>query len=232
MEVWIGSSGFSYKAWKGPFYPEDLPDKEMLRYYGTRLPAVELDNTFYRMPKRAVLEGWSAQTPESFRFTLKASRRITHFARLKDADEPMSFLMNNVRILGEKLGCVLFQLPPFLQKDVARLEAFLPLIPEDVPAAFEFRHKSWFDEEVMSCLRSRRVALCLADTEKTELETLDQTADWGYLRLRKQGYDEVELSDWAARIRDTGWEKAFIFFKHEEAGVGPLLGEQLLRVLR
>ena len=230
MEAWIGSSGFSYKAWKGPFYPADLPDKEMLHHYGNRLPAVEMDSTFYRMPKRAVLESWAEQTPQRFRFAIKASRRITHFARLKDAEEPMSFLMKNVQILGDKLGCVLFQLPPFLKKDLALLEDFLPLIPADVPAAFEFRNKSWFDDDVVACLRSRNISQCFSDTEKTDGDELIGSANWGYLRLRKPSYTEEEVAVWSDRIRKMGWERVFVFFKHEDEGTGPRLAGRFLEL--
>ncbi|MCA9727451.1 MAG: DUF72 domain-containing protein [Candidatus Eisenbacteria bacterium] len=232
MKVWVGTSGFSYKPWKGPFYPVDLPDGDMLRFYGERLPAVEIDNSFYRMPKKTVLEGWTHQVPEAFRFTLKASRRITHFARLKNTDEPMSFLMSNVRELGPRLGAVLFQLPPNLKKDVDRLRAFLPLIPEDIPAAFEFRHESWFDEEVYTVLREHERALCQADTDEEALDHFVTTASWGYLRLRREDYTPGHLRTWAERIREQAWSHAFVFFKHEDGGTGPRWAGELRDLTR
>ena len=231
MQFWIGTSGFSYKPWKGIFYPADLPDKEMLSYYSGRLPAVEIDNSFYRMPKREVLEGWTRQVPEQFRFTIKASRRITHFARLRNTEEPMSFLMSNVRVLGPRLGAVLFQLPPNLPKDVERLRAFLPLIPEDIPAAFEFRHDSWFDEETYLALRERGFALCQADTDEQALESLVSTASWGYVRLRREDYTPGHLLNWAQRIREQAWSDAYIFFKHEDGAVGPRRAAELRELL-
>jgi uncharacterized protein YecE (DUF72 family) len=211
MKIWVGTSGFSYKPWKGVFYPPGLP-------------AVEIDNSFYRMPKKAVLEGWTQQVPETFRFTIKASRRITHFARLENTDEPMSFLMGNVRSLGERLGAVLFQLPPNLPKDVERLRAFFPLIPEDIPAAFEFRHDSWFDEETYAALRERGFALCQADTDEQPLEAL-------YLRLRREDYTPGHFRTWAERIREQAWTDAFIFFKHEDGGTGPRWAGELRELM-
>ncbi len=231
MRIWIGTSGFSYKPWKGIFYPADLPDAEMLHYYSEKLPAVEIDNSFYRMPKKAVLEGWAQQVPESFRFTLKASRRITHFSRLRNAEEPMSFLMSNVRALGDHLGAVLFQLPPNFPKDPERLRAFFPLVPEDIPAAFEFRHDSWFDEETYGALRERGFALCQADMDEAPLESLVSTASWGYLRLRREDYSPEALRDWAGRIREQAWSDAYIFFKHEDGGVGPRWAGDLRELL-
>lgn len=231
MRVWMGTSGFSYKPWKGPFYPEKLPDGEMLSYYATQLPAVEIDNTFYRMPKKSVLEGWTEKVPESFRFTIKASRRITHFARLKGAEEPTAFLTENVRVLGSRLGAVLFQLPPNLKKDLPRLVDFLPLIPADLPAAFEFRHETWFDDEVLSTLAARNVALCYADTAETPITDLQRTAPFGYLRLRRDEYTSEDLAKWIEMIQKPGWDDLYLFFKHEDAGVGPRLARELRDLL-
>jgi uncharacterized protein YecE (DUF72 family) len=223
VELYVGTSGYSYKEWKGSFYPEDLPAKEMLRYYGERLSAVEINNTFYRLPKVSVLESWAEQVPDRFRFSIKASRRITHFARLKsEARDPTEYLLSTVDTLGTRLGAVLFQLPPNLKADAARLAAFLEMLPDDTPAAFEFRHESWTHDEVHDLLRARGMALVCADTEETdEDEALVETGSWGYLRLRRPGYSDEDLARWADRLRDTGWDHAFVFFKHEDEGAGP-----------
>lgn len=227
MDCIVGTSGFSYKPWKGIFYPAKLPDKEMLRFYSGVLGGVEIDNTFYRLPRQSVLEGWAAQVPETFRFTLKASRRITHFARLKNAEEPLAFLMNNAQVLGARLGAVLFQLPPNLNKDLARLEAFLALLPPEVPAAFEFRATSWNDSEVHDALRRRGVALCQADMDDEPLEELVATAPFGYVRLRREDYDDAALDAWARKIRGMQWDRVLIFFKHEDGGIGPVRAQAL-----
>ncbi len=223
MDLLVGTSGFAYKEWKGSFYPEKFPASGMLRFYAERLPAVEINNTFYRMPKPAVLEGWAAQVPEGFRFVLKASRRITHHKRLKDAEDEVGFLYRTAATLGERLGAILFQLPPYLHKDLARLERFLAGLPSAHAAAFEFRHPSWFEDDVVDRLRDAGAALCCADTGEGNDAPLAATAEFGYLRLRRTGYDEAELGRWVQRISAQPWERAFVFFKHEDAGVGPAL---------
>ncbi|HVQ53570.1 MAG TPA: DUF72 domain-containing protein, partial [Thermoanaerobaculia bacterium] len=210
MRVLTGTSGFSYKEWKGTFYPEDLAADAMLAYYAERLPAVEINNTFYRMPKPALLEGWAAQVPEAFRFVLKASQRITHHKRLKEAGDEVAYFFGVAATLGERLGPALFQLPPNLKKDLPRLDAFLQTIPEGRRAAFEFRHASWFEEDVFHALRSRGAALCIAEDE--ELATpLVATADWGYLRLRRQDYGDADVAAWAERVRGQKWDEAYVF---------------------
>jgi len=223
VDLLVGTSGYSYKEWKGPFYPEDLRASEMLRYYGERLNSVEINNTFYRMPKESVLQDWSSQVPDSFRFSLKASRKITHFKRLKpEAAEETEYLVRTAGALGPKLGVLLFQLPPNLKKDVDRLRTFLTLLPADLPAAFEFRHESWDDEEVFDCLRGHGAALCCADTEDGgEDAPLVSTAPWGYLRLRRPTYEKADLERWATRVAQQPWNRAFVFFKHEDEGAGP-----------
>jgi uncharacterized protein YecE (DUF72 family) len=226
MRVLAGTSGFSYKEWKGSFYPEGLPAEAMLRYYSERLPAVEINNTFYRMPKPALLEGWLGQVGRGFRFALKASQRITHHKRLKDAGEEVGYFFQVAATLGERLGPALFQLPPNLKKDLPRLEAFLGTIPAGRRAAFEFRHASWFEEDVFEVLQSRGAALCIAEDE--DLATpLVATADWGYLRLRRQDYTEADVAVWAERVRGQKWVEAYVFFKHEDAGSGPKLAARL-----
>lgn len=228
---YIGTSGFSYKEWKGKFYPEDLSASDMLRFYGQRLPAVELNNTFYKMPRSSVLESWSNQVPNNFHFAIKASRRITHIKRLKDVAEETKYLLDKLEILGERLGVILFQLPPYLRKDISRLQSFIDLLPEPSCAAFEFRHESWNEGDVRDLLRSRNFALCVADTDDGLEAPTRSTADWGYLRLRREVYSRADLIAWRRYIMDRKWEKAYVFFKHEDEGAGPRLAEQFLELL-
>jgi uncharacterized protein YecE (DUF72 family) len=230
MNLYVGTSGYSYKEWKGSFYPADLPAKQMLRYYGERFNTVEINNTFYRMPKASVLEGWAGEVPASFRFILKAPQRITHMQRLKDAADSVSYLLEVAGALKERLGPLLFQLPPNLKKDVPRLREFLALLPSQRRAAFEFRHESWFDEEVFGLLRDHQTALCIAEAEG-DLETpFVSTAPWGYLRLRRPDYGDKELRDWGQRIGGQGWQDAFVFFKHEDEGKGPKFAARFLEL--
>ncbi len=228
MEILAGTSGFSYKEWKGRFYPEDLAADGMLSYYAGRLPAVEINNTFYRLPRESVVEAWAEQVPETFRFVIKASRRITHFKRLKGAEDETGYLLRTVGLLGERLGAVLFQLPPNMKQDLERLDAFLSGLGDPGRAAFEFRHASWFSEDTYECLRSHGTALCVADTDEEDAAIVS-TAPWGYLRLRKVDYPESALAEWADRVEGTGWERAFVFFKHEDDGAGPEMAEGFLR---
>ncbi len=223
MDIYTGTSGYSYKEWQGVFYPEKIAAAKMLAFYAERLSSVEINNTFYRLPRASVLEQWRAQVPASFRFSIKASRRITHLKRLKEAQEETGYLLETLDALGASLGVVLFQLPPFLRKDCERLASFLELVPPEVPATFEFRHPSWFDEEVYAVLRARNAALCLADAGDDADAPRVATADWGYLRLRRDDYDEARLADWAACVAAQDWRRAFVFFKHEDAGAGPRL---------
>jgi len=230
MRVLAGTSGYSYAEWKGSFYPEDLPATEMLRYYAGKLPAVEINNTFYRMPKAEMLSRWAETVPDGFVFALKASQQITHRKRLKDAADPTAYFFQTATTLGDRLGPVLFQLPPNFKKDLSRLTEFLALLPPASRAAFEFRHASWFDEEVFVALSERGAALCIAEDE--ELATpLVATTGWGYLRLRRQDYGEVEIRAWAQKILAQPWSEAYVFFKHEEGGRGPSLAGTLTRIL-
>lgn len=231
MKVWVGTSGYSYKEWLGNFYPEDLSPKEMLRSYASRLPAVEINNTFYRLPKESVLASWAEQVPAEFRFVLKAAQKITHVKRLKDAGAEVEYLFRVIGALGQHLGAILFQLPPNLRKDVERLERFLTLVPDGRAVAFEFRHPSWFDDEVLALLRARNCALCLADTDETQNPDLTPTATWGYMRLRRSDYSHDDLLKWRERILAQNWDHAFVFFKHEDEGIGPKLGREFLDLL-
>ena len=224
MELFVGTSGYSYKEWKGTFYPAELPEEEMLAYYGERFNTVEINNTFYRLPTEKLLASWAQKVPGSFRFTLKASRKITHLKRLKEAQEETEYLVRTAQSLDGRLGTILFQLPPYLPKDSPRLEGFLGLLPATLRAAFEFRHPTWMHEEVLALLRGRNAALCLSDTDESpHEEELPVTADWGYLRLRRSGYQEAQLADWARRLRGQPWREAYVYFKHEEAGLGAQL---------
>ena len=231
MNLYVGTSGYSYKEWKGTFYPDDLPDKQMLRFYGERFRSVEINNTFYRMPKASVLEAWAKEVPADFMFVLKASQRITHHQRLKDTDDSVSYLLEVAGALKERLGPLLFQLPPYLKKDAPRLREFLALLPSDRRAAFEFRHQSWFDDEVFGLLRDHRAVLCIAEAENDLEIPFVSTADWGYLRLRRPDYGDAELKAWAKRVHEQKWREAFIFFKHEEEGKGPEFARLLMKLL-
>ncbi len=230
MNLYVGTSGYSYKEWKGPFYPKDLPDKQMLHFYGERFRTVEINNTFYRMPKESVLEAWAAEVSPEFKFVLKASQRITHMQRLKDADDSVSYLLRVAGVLLKRLGPLLFQLPPNFQKDVPRLRRFLELIPRERRAAFEFRHQSWFDPEVFDLLREYQAVLCIAEAENDLEIPFVSTADWGYLRLRRPDYGDEELKEWVKRVRQQDWQEAFIFFKHEDEGKAPLMGKRFLEL--
>jgi uncharacterized protein YecE (DUF72 family) len=231
MRVFTGTSGYSYKEWKGRFYPEKMKEPDMLGFYAGRFPTVEINNTFYRMPAAEMLQKWGEQTPESFTFVLKAPQRITHHKRLGDAGGDVAYFFETARALGGKLGPVLFQLPPYMKKDLGRLTAFLDLLPPDPPAAFEFRHASWFDDEVKDALRARGAALCLADTDEEPLQDVAATAAWGYLRLRRLAYAEADLAAWADRVRAQPWERAFVFFKHEDEARGPEFAAAFARLV-
>lgn len=230
MTLYVGTSGYSYKEWKGSFYPEKIPAKEMLRYYSERLSTVEINATFYRMPQPSMLENWKEQVPSTFRFSLKAPQRITHFKRLKETDEETKYFLDTASLLGDQLGVVLFQLPPNMQKDLPRLESFLAQLPSATRAAFEFCHPTWFDDDVLDFLRSQNRALVVSDTDDMPTTHIDKTADWGYLRLRRVNYSEEILAEWLGRIRAQDWKETFLFFKHEDAGTGPKLAAQFLEL--
>jgi uncharacterized protein YecE (DUF72 family) len=232
MKLHVGTSGYSYKEWKGNFYPEDLPAKEMLSYYSRRLPAVEINNTFYRLPQPSMMENWNAQVPERFRFSIKATQRITHIKRLKNAAEETKYLLETAALLGERLGVVLFQLPPNFKKDNERLKAFLDLLKPELRTALEFRHESWFDDETFDLLRERDCALVVSDTDEKPLTEIISTARWGYLRLRRTAYDENGLVEWMKRVQDQKWKDAFVFFKHEDEGTGPKLAAQFIEMAK
>jgi uncharacterized protein YecE (DUF72 family) len=231
MKFWIGTSGFQYAEWKGNFYPEDLPAAKMLPFYAERFSTTEINYTFHRIPAPKTIENWKAQTPEKFRFALKAPQRITHWSKLRDCADTLEYFLKVVHGLGERLGPVLFQLPPTFQKDADVVRSFLREFPS-MRAAFEFRHESWFDAEIFDLLKSRNITLCIADTEA--LATPKKiTADYGYFRLRREDYIKSDVERWAEFVRDhkSNWKDVFVYFKHEESGIGPKLAQQMLKLL-
>jgi uncharacterized protein YecE (DUF72 family) len=232
MNVLVGTSGFAFKEWKGPFYPEDLKDEAMLGYYSGRYPTVEINNTFYRLPKEHVLQDWASQVPESFSFSIKASQRITHYARLKpESASALGFLLKNTSTLGNRLGPILFQLPPNMQKNLERLQGFLALLPCDRRFTIEFRHESWFDEDVFSLLRDHDIALCGSESEEFTGVNV-ATASWGYLRLHRQDYNDDMLAAWQQRVATQSWKDAYVFFKHDYIdGSGPLAVERFVEMI-
>ena len=232
MRNYVGTSGYSYKQWCGPFYPEGTKPAQMLGHYSGQLKAVEINNTFYRMPKHEVLAGWAEQVPEEFRFVLKATRRITHFKRLKPSSiEELTYVLETSDALGDRRGPMLFQLPPNMKKDAERLSGFLELLPDGFRAAFEFRHPSWFDDEVFDALAERQLALVIADTGGDDDPPFRGTADYGYFRLRSEDYSDAALQEWAARIAAQSWSEVFVFFKHEDEGAGPRLAKRFEELL-
>jgi uncharacterized protein YecE (DUF72 family) len=231
--AWIGTSGYNYTEWKGPFYPADLPEKAMLAYYAQRFNTVEINYTFYRMPTVRILQGWAKEAPEQFLFTLKAPRRITHDLRLRDAADPVTDFCETATALKKRLGALLFQLPPFLKKDSSRLEDFLHQLPPGFRVAFEFRNPSWFADDVYECMRRFNVALCVSESEQRDTP-LEVTADFGYFRLRRPDYSDADLAAWASRLHDVAsrWQDTFVYFKHEAAGKGPELAARLRQLMQ
>ena len=216
-KLYAGASGYSFKEWCGAFYPEKMKGEEMLPFYSARLPTVEINNTFYRMPRTSMLEEWVKITPDAFRFSIKASRRITHMSRIKadTAAESVGYLYKALESLGAKRGPVLFQLPPNLKKDLPRLEEFLKLLPADHRAAFEFRNASWFEDDVYAALEGAGASLCFSEREDNAPPPLVETAPWGYVRLRLEEYSDAELKAWAERLAATGWKDVYAYFMHE-----------------
>lgn len=223
----VGTSGYNYPEWRGTFYPEKFSTSKMLAFYAERFSTVEINYTFYRMPTEKLLEGWSAGTPEHFAFTLKAPKRITHDAKLQRCEDTLQAFCRIARTLGPKLGVLLFQLAPNFKKDTEVLKTFLELLPEGTRAAFEFRHPSWFETEVFEALRARNVALCIADSEKLSTP-VEVTADYGYFRLRDEGYQQADLEKWAGIVKGLPPSDAFVYFKHEEQGLGPEFAKRFI----
>jgi uncharacterized protein YecE (DUF72 family) len=225
-----GTSGYAFKEWKGAFYPPTLSDDEWLAFYASRFPTVEINNTFYRLPKQSVLQDWASRVPEEFTFAIKASQRITHHARLKpECADAVDFLLQNTAVLGDRCGPILFQLPPNLKKDVDRLRGFLGLLPNGRRYTIEFRHESWFDDEVFAILRDRDVALCVAEQDDFKCP-VQSTASWGYLRLHRLDYDDAALGEWAKCVAAQQWSETYIYFKHDEGnGSGPPAVDAFMR---
>src|SRR5215217_533967 len=231
MNLWIGTSGFQYAEWKGTFYSEDLAAAKMLPFYAERFVTTEVNYTFHRIPAQKTIDNWKAQTPEKFRFALKAPQKITHWAKLRDCADTLDYFCKVVTGLGERLGPVLFQLPPTFKKDADVLSSSIREFP-NIRAAFEFRNESWFDEEIFDLLKSRNIALCIADTDAIATPK-KITADYGYLRLRREDYSEADMKRWSDFVReqDANWRDTFVYFKHEESGIGPKLAKQMIDIL-
>ena len=231
MDLLAGTSGYSYKEWCGHFYPEKLPADAMLRYYAERLPTVEINNTFYRMPAETMLARWLTEVPEHFTFTLKAPRRITHEKRLKDAGPDVAEFIRRASLLGDKLGVLLFQLPPFLKKDLSRLTDFLAPLPAGQRVAFEFRNDSWQSDDVYEALRAHSALLCVTDTDEGDTPFVT-TADYGYLRLRRTHYDDADLSRWLDRIATLPLARVYVYFMHEDEALGTRFAQRLMELWR
>jgi uncharacterized protein YecE (DUF72 family) len=229
MRLFAGASGYSFKEWKGTFYPLNMKPDGMLAFYSARLPTVEINNTFYRMPRTEMLDNWAKTVPPAFRFSIKASRRITHFAQLKpeSAADSVSFLYRSLESLGEKRGPVLFQLPPFLKKDLPRLRDFLDLLPQGHEAAFEFRNDTWLSDDVYETLKAKGASLCLSEREDNAPPPLVETTGWGYVRLRLEEYADADLERWARRLQDTRWSAIYVYFMHEPTA--PAYAQTLMR---
>lgn len=230
--ILVGTSGYNYPEWKGSFYPPDLPAAKMLPFYAQQFNTVEINYTFYRMPTPKLVANWAAQVPEHFRFTLKAPKRITHDRRLRDVAQPVSAFLETAAELGPRLGALLFQLPPNFKRDLEVFDAFLDVLPPKVCAAFEFRNDSWLDDEVYARLKARNLALCVADSEKRSTPVI-ATADYAYLRLRDEGYQEGDIATWSHIVSDLQQtcKDVYVYFKHEDEGKGALFGQTMLRQL-
>ncbi|MGZ5004717.1 MAG: DUF72 domain-containing protein [Chthoniobacterales bacterium] len=232
MNYWIGTSGFQYVEWKGTFYPEDLPTAKMLPYFAERLATTEINYSFHRIPSAKTIEGWWKATPERFRFSLKAPQKVTHWAKLRNCGDTLRYFHQVICDLEKKLGCVLFQLPPTLKKDAALLRDFLADVPDGMRAAFEFRDPGWFSEDIYELLKSKNLALCIADSEKLATPEI-ATADYGYLRLRREDYQNADVARWSdfVKSKESAWSDAYVYFKHEESGIGPKLARQMIELL-
>lgn len=224
----VGTSGFSYDEWRPAFYPDDLKKAQMLAYYAERLPAVELNNTFYRMPSTKMVTTWSQQVPASFRFAIKATQRLTWTQKLVDCGELLTVLWNVLEPLGDRLGCVFYQVPKWVRKDAAVLRDFLSHQKPGVKVAFEFAHASWFEDDALAVLREHGAALVASDKDDEPEPELHDTADWAYLRLRRAAYTDDDLRRWRDALRARGVREVFLFFKHEDSCAGPALARRFL----
>ncbi|HZP88876.1 MAG TPA: DUF72 domain-containing protein [Burkholderiales bacterium] len=232
MRIFIGTSGYSYAAWKGKFYPPRTAAKDMLGFYAQHFGTVEINNTFYRMPTPAVLEAWAAQVPQDFRFTLKVPRRITHERRLGSIDVDLAYFLEVSAHLGARLGPLLFQTPPNLHRDDVKLEKLLTLLPLEAKAAFEFRHASWFAQPVYDLLAKHRAALAVTETDEAPAGPVVPTADFCYARLRRSEYSDAELEAWLTRLQAPGVTQAYVYFKHEDDARGPAFAMRVQGMLK
>jgi uncharacterized protein YecE (DUF72 family) len=232
MKLWVGTSGFQYKEWKGKFYPAKLPERGMLPYYTEHFSTTEINYSFRQIPSAKSIDGWAGATPDLFKFSFKAPQRVTHFAKLRNCSDTVETLADAIRPLGEKLGVVLYQLPPTFKKDAVLLTEFLGSLPSDLRATFEFRHDSWFSDDVFDALREHNAALCIAESEDLATPSI-VTADFGYLRLRREDYTKADIKRWAKFVsrQSSQWSDVFIYFKHEETGTGPVFAKQMLELL-
>jgi uncharacterized protein YecE (DUF72 family) len=231
MQFLVGTSGYSYKQWKGSFYPKDLPQADMLSFYARHFSAVEINGSFYRLPTAESVKAWAKQVPEGFQFVLKSPQTITHFKRLNEPKIALEPFLKVAAHLKEHQGPLYFQLPGNFKKDLPRLEAFLAALKKAPPITFEFRHASWFDEETFALLRAHGCALCINDSEDSPFTEIMSTADWGYLRLRRGDYTDKELAAWLKKVRAQSWTHAYIFFMHEDTGTGPKFASRLLKLI-
>lgn len=231
MRLFVGTSGYSYKEWKGSFYPDKMRANEMLAFYAREFDTVEINNTFYRLPDEDVLAAWAAEVPESFLFAVKAPRRISHIKRLRGVQEDVQEFVRRATRLGPKLGPLLVQLPPFMKVDVALLSEFVMSLPAQTSCAFEFRHESWFVDPVYDALKARDCALCVAESDDLRVP-LVPTASWGYLRLRSLDYDDARLAQWVSDVAAQPWRRAYVYFKHEDEGLGPKFGRRFKELAR
>ena len=230
MRFLVGTSGYSYKEWKGAFYPEKLPEKQMLGYYARHFSTVEINSTFRRFPSASTVESWAEQVPNPFRFVLKARQTITHFRRLVNAEEQIDDFINLASLLKERQGPLLFQLPPNFKKDMSRLEAFLNYVHGRAAIVLQLQHESWYDEEVFDCLRTHSAALCSVDDEGPARDRVVATANWGFVRLREERYSDARLKKWIKKLKAHDWNEAYVFFKHEDVGAGPKLAGRFLKL--
>lgn len=229
----IGTSGYNYAGWLGTFYPPDLPENRMLAFYAQQFETIEINYTFHRMPTVRTLQSWGKETPGEFTFSLKAPRRITHDLRLRDPAEALAVFTDTALALKERLGVLLFQLPPFLKKDAARLEDFLHQVPEEFRTAFEFRNTTWFSDEIFECMRRFNAALCVTESDQRETP-VEATADFGYLRLRRPDYSDADLEAWARRIEDRAgqWKDCLVYFRQEPESLGPQFALRFRDIMR
>jgi uncharacterized protein YecE (DUF72 family) len=230
MKFRVGTSGYSYKEWKGSFYPDKLPDKQMLSVYAQHFSTVEINSTFRRFPTTSTVEAWAEQVPDSFRFALKGRQTITHFRRLHNAGEQIDDFINLASLLANRQGPLLFQLPPNFKKDVPRLDAFLSYIDGRAAVVLQLQHESWFDDEVYSCLRAHSAALASVDDEGPACDKVISTTTWGYVRLREERYTDARLRKWIEKLKAQDWNEAYVFFKHEDVGAGPKLAARFLKL--